>query len=151
MRIKIVTTSELNTYLSRPFNPPDISENFTKEAFYNEWSHATRTLKDALSRNGEHDSFGGGDFCIADDYYLSRGTSVELSSTRLMTAILIPTIASVLRSLPQPYSVYVDHSLLDMPAFSLVIERDRIIAHEETPGIFQQLRMVNLSNEITND
>ena len=150
MKIQIVTASELNDYLNRPFNPPRISTTLTKEAFYDEWCHATRTLKDALTRFGKHDSFGDGDFCMADDYYLSRGTSIELSSTRLMTVSLIPTIASTLQSLPQSYSVYVDHSLLDVPSFFLVIERDRVMAREETPGVFNDFHILDISSEPTN-
>lgn len=143
MKSEMVTESEMKSYLSRPFNPPQISETFTKEAFYNEWGDAKDSLKNALAQLGRHNSFGDGDFCVADDYELSRGVSVELSSTRLMTPALIPTVASVLQSLPQPYSVYIDHGVLDIPLFFLVIERGRVMARETIPGVLRRFNIVD--------
>src|SRR5687767_7208279 len=93
---RCISKEELDRLLDRPYNPPEICDDREKKVFHDEYWATHHRCMDALMTLGTHDAFGDGDFCMNEDWYLSRGISVTLTSRKLWRMELIPLIQMVL-------------------------------------------------------
>lgn len=112
-----------------------VTECFTKEQARSEYYDCLDKLIEMLERFGSHNKFGEGDFGTGDDWYgPHRSLGVELTSDRLLTPKLVPTIQALIHSFPHPYMVSVGYdpflngSSHDLSSgdFSATIEADSV-------------------------
>ena len=136
---RLITREQLHTFLNEAYNPPTVAGEADKRAFHDEyWANHSR-INEALSGLGRRDAFGEGDYSMNEDWYLSRGVSVQITSEAMIRPELVSTVQNVLKQLPEKYSVYVDHGLLDIDLFFLLIEPDRVAACCEDPRLLERL------------
>ena len=103
---------DFDTYLELDWSRYSIqlTESFNENQARSEYFDCLDKLKEILERMGSHSAFGEGDFGTGSDWYCPhRSLSFELSSDRLLTPMLIPTVQSVIHSLPHPYMVTITY------------------------------------------
>jgi hypothetical protein len=87
-----------------------VTESFTEEQARSEYYDRLDELIAALERLGSHNPFGEGDFATGSDWYgPHRSLSFEITSDRLLTPNLVPTIQALIQSFPHPYMVSVGY------------------------------------------
>ena len=131
MLVRIVTNDETNRYLEQPFNPPATDS----EAFGDEWWSVRDTIVSVLEPLGIADDYGRGDFCVGEVRNVSRGISVELTSTALLRPELLCALGEALRQAPCAYSIYVRDETY---TYELFVEPDRVLVHG-SPSLLHQL------------
>jgi hypothetical protein len=87
-----------------------VTESFTEEQARSEYYDRRAELIAALERFGSHNAFGEGDFATSSDWNRPhRSLGIELTSDRLLTPTLVPTIQALIHSFPHPYIVSVGY------------------------------------------
>jgi hypothetical protein len=107
-----VTILDFETYNHRKFPQYGIqlTESFTKDDARREYHDCLDRLRRALERLGVHNSFGEGDFVVGSDWYAPhRSIGFEISSDKLLTPKLVPSVQSLIRSFSYPYLVDVGY------------------------------------------
>jgi len=88
----------------------EVNAAFTKEQAQSEYYDRLLELIETLKPLGSDSAFGEGDFATGSDWYgPHRSLSFTITSDRLLTPKLIPTVQSLIRSFPQPYMVSVGY------------------------------------------
>jgi len=81
-------------------------------------------LREILDRFGEHSDYGDGDFYLEPGFCRSRGMGFEISpNSSLEHPELVPTIETLLRSLPEQYDISIQSDNFD---FYLYISLERV-------------------------
>jgi len=62
-----------------------------------------------------------------EDWHLSRGVSVELTSEKMMRHELVPLIQHALSQLPEKYSVHLEHNIPDLEPVFILVETDKVL------------------------
>lgn len=107
-----VAVLDFDSYIELDWSRYAIAVNpaFTEEQARDEYYNCLDALIAALARLGSHNAFGEGDFATGSDWYgPHRSLSFTVTSDRLLTPELIPTVQSLIRSFPHPYMVSVGY------------------------------------------
>ncbi len=87
-----------------------LTESCTKEQAQSEYYDRLGQLIAALECLGCHNALGEGDFATGSDWYgPHRSLGIAITSDRLLTPELVPTIQALIRSFPHPYMVTVTY------------------------------------------
>ncbi len=123
---QVIPGEQFNGILKQAYNPPTITCEADKRVFHDEYWGCHAKVKMALTLLGVHDAFGDGDFCMNEEWQLSRGISIELTSEKMMRPEFVPAIQHALKQLPEKYSVFVDQGLLDLENIFLLVQPDQV-------------------------
>ena len=87
-----------------------VTESFSEEHARSECYDCLDELIEALNRLGSHNAFGEGDFATGSDWYgPHRSLGFTITSDRLLTPELLPTVQSAIRSFSNPYMVNIEY------------------------------------------
>src|SRR5688500_11962411 len=100
MNFRIITEQEAIELSRRSFNPPVISDLFSREDYAAEYWEFHGLLSKRLLILGEENDYGDGDFVMNQDYGLSRFVSIELSTRKLWSKELICVLSATLQEAP---------------------------------------------------
>lgn len=122
IKCKLITDDVMDDILRNPFNPPSINSPVSEEGFRQEYWENHSAIRTSLERIGEYNSSGEADFCMNEDWSLTRGIAIILTSRRLITSGLIPVIQDSMARMVEKYSVHINHDLLDLDEFDILIQ-----------------------------
>lgn len=134
-----VDAARLDEILRKPYNPPKVNDEKDEEKFRKVYWRDHARVKSALDLLGKYDSYGDADFCMNEDWQLSRGISVQLTSEKMIRPELVSAVQYILKQLPEEYSVYIDHGLLDLDDFFLLIESDQVFVRCDNSALIRRL------------
>lgn len=117
-------------HLNHPFNPPQLTADFSEDDFDEEWEVIRARLKAILGEFGEEDAFGLKDYALSDSTNLSRGIGVTVTSEKLINPELMVRLAMWLRTLDSDYEIYF---FLDIPK----VEGDFFVNKDTAKGYCQ--------------
>jgi len=119
------------------------SESFTEEDLAREYQERVSQLEAALSHFGERDQCGQADFGIQDDWgHLDRSFGLGLTSLKMFSEKLVPTLQAFIKSLPDPYLINVTPAQLGFPRFGMHIEHDKVTIWAENEDILENVLAV---------
>lgn len=139
IKYRIVRYEELNELTRNAVNPPLIKCEEDEETFRNEYWDSHDVIRTSLEQLGIHNYYGDGDFLTNQDWELSRGITVQITSMKMMSEHVITTIVAALQRLPERYKVALDHSIIGMPYMFLVISEDEVVGWGEDISLLRRL------------
>ena len=137
MKLRLANRFEIDSFFQEAFNPPIYDTEFTEADFDDEYWKTHAAVRIKLQEIGKFSNLGVGDFAMNESRGVSRWLSVDLTTTRMWSKLLINAVSSALSTIQQDYMVYVSHELPEYPLFHLLIAKDESLGccedHEDLP------------------
>ena len=124
LSIRTISKADHHHKLDRPHNPPE--SNLSDEEFDVEYYKLYDQVEEIMSRQGENNAFGDGDYCLEPHIANSRGLHLEVTNPNIITRDLLTELSDSIGRIDPRWEVYLSSGDFDFGVFISATEAQNL-------------------------